>query len=83
MTYYPGPIPGDIKDPGLARYVRQELEKLANELKNPASLPLKVLHVTPVKPRDGMIVACDGTDLDLGSGAGVYEYRGGAWVKLG
>lgn len=75
--YRPGPPPkGD-------EYAAREFEKVAAEINQPAFVQLKVLHVAPEKPRDGMVICADGTDLDPGSGAGFYGYSGGAWVFLG
>lgn len=36
----------------------------------------------PPDPVEGMVVWADGTSWNPGSGAGLYEYRGGAWHKL-
>lgn len=38
--------------------------------------------VAPTKPREGMVVNANGTDWNPGSGAGLYQYLGGAWVQL-
>lgn len=43
---------------------------------------LEVQHVEPEKNREGRVVFADGVDWNPGSGAGLYEYRGGTWVKL-
>jgi hypothetical protein len=40
-------------------------------------------HRVPVRPREGMLAYADGTDWDPGSGAGLYQYRGAAWVFIG
>jgi hypothetical protein len=81
VTYSPGPVPNEPKQLGL--YVRGELEKIANELREMPQLRLKELHAEPAKPRDGTVVLADGTDWDPGSGAGFYGRYGAAWVKLG
>jgi len=36
----------------------------------------------PSNPQEGMVVWADGTNWNPGSGAGLYEYRGGSWQKL-
>jgi len=41
-----------------------------------------VQHKPPDKVREGMYRLADGTDWDPGSGAGLYLYLSGAWVKL-
>lgn len=83
VTYWPGPAPTSAAE--LARYVRAEFEKLANELRQPSLLQLKELHVEPEKPRDGMICFFDGTDVnpDASGNPGIYGRVGGAWVRLG
>lgn len=41
-----------------------------------------VLHTEPVRPRECAVAFADGTDWDPGAGMGLYQYQGGAWVKL-
>jgi len=36
----------------------------------------------PARPREGMLAYADGTAWNPGSGLGVYQYRGSAWVLL-
>lgn len=36
----------------------------------------------PKRPREGLIVNANGTTWNPGGGAGLYQYLGGAWVKL-
>lgn len=45
-------------------------------------IQFKVLHVEPARPREGLVVYADGTDWDPGSGKGLYQYDGSAWVAL-
>jgi hypothetical protein len=80
--YTPAPLPTD--DKALGRYVRSELERIAAEFR-PSLLQLDVLHVAPAKPREGMLIFADGTDLDPDASGdpGFYGYAGGAWVRLG
>jgi hypothetical protein len=80
--YAPGPTPTDPKQ--LGGYVRSELERIAREF-TPPFVQLTVSHVAPDKPRDGMLIFADGTDLDPdGSGdPGFYGYHSGAWNRLG
>lgn len=40
-------------------------------------------HVAPTKVWENMIRTADGTNWNPGGGAGVYQYRGGTWNKLG
>ncbi len=80
MAYAPAPPPTDPKQ--LQTYLRSEFERIAAELRTP-TVTLETLYVAPAKPREGMIVLCDGTHWNPGSGAGFYGYHGGAWSKLG
>ena len=80
MSYTPLP-PFAGKDP--AKYAFEELQDLARALAEAQELAmLQVLHVEPIRLRDGMIVYADGTDWDPGSGEGFYGRQAGAWVKL-
>lgn len=38
--------------------------------------------VAPERPQEGDLSFADGTNWNPGSGAGLYEYRGGTWNKL-
>lgn len=80
MPYSPNPIPGGID---LATYLLAELDRIAGELQNISDGNfLRLWNVSPPKPREGMIIAVDGTAWTPGAGAGIYSYTGGAWVKL-
>lgn len=77
--YAPGPVPPT----NLGAYVRQELEKLKNELQPQKTLQLEVSYAEPTKPRAGMLAIADGTSWNPGSGAGLYRHDGSAWVFIG
>lgn len=68
-------------------YVVQELRRVGLALVPGIAVDfvkLRVLNVAPKKPREGMLVQADGTNWNPGgTGAGVYNYRSGAWVKIG
>jgi len=83
MVYKPN-IPQNIEDVGeLRRALQEELEKLVASLPEQEEIILSPFHVVPPKPREGMVVFADGVDWNPGgTGAGLYEYRGGAWHKL-
>lgn len=67
----------------LTRNVNAELQRLAYELQQQTPyLFLQTLYAAPDRPREGMLVKADGTTWNPGSGAGVYAYVSGAWVKL-
>lgn len=85
MSYLPG-TPPDVSDADLQRvidYVRSEFSSIQESLGQTNTLELRQSSAAPDKPREGMIVAADGTNWDPGEGAGVYKYEGAAWVKLG
>lgn len=80
MAYVPTPFPDGGQ---ISEYLVGELRQIASALaaiEEGRGLP--VLHSEPARLRDGMLVVADGTDWNPGSGAGYYERRGGAWVKL-
>lgn len=70
----------------LRDYLREELRAIAREMVRTELVQLQVLYVEPAKPRDGMIVAADGTEWDPGSlgGPSLYAYfaADGGWVPL-
>lgn len=84
ILYNPVP-PQNIDDPqALARYLFEELNRISNALEFVRyDVVLDELNVAPAKPREGLTVLADGTNWNPGSGAGVYTYYGGVWVKLG
>lgn len=72
-----GPI-NDFQD------CERELRKIMEVLSGAQDrITLKTWSVQPPKPREGDIVKADGTAWNPGSGAGSYQYRGGAWRFLG
>lgn len=77
--------PTSLDDPrNIALWAEEQFNDLYDEINTAKDfIRLKQLHVAPIKTFTGMIVLADGTDWDPGSGAGVYVYYGGAWVKLG
>ena len=79
--YAPSPPPQSVAD--LPSYIWEELLRLAQVVSTVDFLQVKVWHSPPDRPRDGMIVAADGTDWNPGSGAGFYGYLGGTWRYLG
>lgn len=67
----------------LAEFVQREFRRISIALAGALPSELQELHVAPVKLRNFMIVAADGTDWDPGAGQGVYAYYNGTWNKLG
>lgn len=80
MPYLPSPIPAHG---ALDEYIRDELASISRVIaKLEEGRSFLVLHAPPDKIRENMLVIADGTDWNPGSGAGYYERKGGAWVKL-
>lgn len=82
MAYSPN-IPPEFSDiSGLREWLMVELERLAADLRETTVLELRPVGAAPTKPREGMIVSANGTTWNPGAGAGAYERKGAAWVKL-
>ena len=77
MRYTPSIRVGDFE-----KWVEEELVRIAQSVNELYEGIRDVLYVEPSRPREGMIVIADGVKWNPGSGAGAYEYRGGAWYKL-
>jgi hypothetical protein len=82
MPYTPT-VPPEFQDVSeLRQWLAQELQRIAEELAETTVVELRPIFAAPSKPREGMIVSADGTSWNPGAGAGAYERKGGAWVKL-
>lgn len=82
MVYVPS-VPPDFADTDrLREWLMEELRRIALEGSETVALELRQVGRAPDKPREGMIVSANGTTWNPGAGAGAYEYKGGAWVKL-
>jgi len=80
VSYIPSP-PAQAIEPSNYTFVElQDLVRALNE--SQPFVFLQILNVAPERPRDGMVVAADGTNWNPGSGAGFYGRIGGAWVKF-
>lgn len=66
----------------LRRYVEEEFKRVEESLVETTAVDLRPVNVAPTRPRDGMLIYADGVNFNPGAGAGTYERRGGAWVKL-
>lgn len=83
MIYEPE-TPSGIAEVGeLAEFIVRENRRIAIALSLVLGNPIEELHAEPVKLREWMTVAADGTNWNPGSGRGVYTYYTGAWHKLG
>jgi len=79
-TYEPLPPPDSSP---ANQWAAGEFARLAALLN--AGIPRLVLTpqaAAPAKPRAGMVANANGTNWNPGGGAGLYQYLGGAWVKL-
>lgn len=63
-------------------WLHSELQRISSEMNKLTVLELEVLHIEPERAENGTLAFADGTNWNPGSGAGTYERRGGAWVKL-
>lgn len=80
-SFIPVEPPSDPKEYG--RYLRELEQRIAAAVQLLAAGHIDQINVAPAKPRTGDIRLCDGTNLDLGTGQGVYCYYGAAWHLLG
>ncbi len=82
VSYTPGQVPADAKD--MARFWREELDKIAAGMALLAAGHLDQSHVAPDKVSDGDIRYASGAPgWDPGSGRGVYIYKVNTWIFLG
>jgi hypothetical protein len=81
MPYFPQePASTQVED--VVAWLQRELRAVSSELNETIALELRLTGQEPKKPREGMIVAADGTNWNPGGGKGIYAYLTGAWVKL-
>lgn len=82
MAYNPS-SPLNVTDiESLRQYLESELRAIATEMAETDALDLRQVGQAPKRPRNGMIASADGVGWNPGAGAGAYEFKGGAWVKL-
>ncbi len=81
LEYTPLPPPAEVGE--LPRYIQTELVRISQFLGELSEFAVEPSSSLSGKPREGQLVTADGTNLDLGSGAGLYQYRSGVWVFLG
>jgi hypothetical protein len=78
--YVPSNEPNEER--GLRAWIAGELRRVAAAFAEQDTVQLAVRGVEPSRPRPGMLACADGVAWDPGSGAGIYEYRGGVWQKI-
>jgi hypothetical protein len=71
--------------PGQAQDLRAELDRLRRYLDAPTLgyFYMETLNAAPARVEEGMTVKADGVNWNPGGGAGLYQYRAGAWVLVG
>lgn len=77
--YEPKPFSGNI-----TQYVQDEFQSVAqsqNDLINTQTFDART--AAPAKPRTGMVAYANHTNWTPSHGAGLHEYTGSAWKKLG
>ena len=81
--YEPTPVPADASA-GLRVWLANQLREVAKLLARPTvtGIAFAQLAAEPERYQNGDVVFADGTNWNPGSGAGLYERRSGAWVKL-
>jgi len=80
--YTPGNVP--TEQTAMVEFLCSELAKIAQAMETADErITLQTLYAPPNKFGEGTTVKADGTTWDPGSGAGTYQYRGGAWRFLG
>lgn len=84
MSYSASNIPRFSSLDEVERFLREELAKLATELRvvEVDEVHHTVLTSAPTKISVGMVVYADGTAWDPGAGEGLYVRTSGGWVKL-
>lgn len=82
MAYIPAQPPSDPK--ALPTYLQSEFQKIALQLaaQQPV-LRCQQQAVLPAKPREGDTVYFAASVTGAGNPNALYQYRGGAWVKVG
>lgn len=82
MDYRPQNPPTNPAD--LPGFLLAELRRLQKALAEQQTVVrFKTLYAEPEKYGEGDFVMADGTTWNPGSGAGLYQRRGGAWVFVG
>jgi hypothetical protein len=78
MAFTLGPIPPDA--PAWLIDILRNMERA--QFDRVQVLRFKPLGIAPTRPTEGDLARADGVGWNPGAGAGLYEYRAGAWAKL-
>lgn len=79
--YFPRSAPSVQTVDQLQTWLDDELSSISGAFAETTELELRTRNAEPTKPRDGMIVAADGTNWNPGQGQGLYAYFSG-WIDL-
>lgn len=82
MTEYAPEAPPITLEPELQEYLQRELSRIGDSVRRTSEVVLGKQNIAPTKPEDGIIIYADGTNFNPGSGAGIYAYINGVYVKL-
>jgi hypothetical protein len=83
MAYTPKPPPISNDPAAWMQYVYDELQSIAQSQQDKTdSVQFTELGREPKKPRAGMVIFANGTDLDPALGKGAYEFNGEDFIKL-
>lgn len=63
-------------------YLIQLVQRIDDFMQGLNGAFFEATFVEPLEPTEFDILNADGTLWDPGAGAGLYQYRSGAWVKL-
>lgn len=82
LMFEPTAVPGSFA--AVRAWLAQQFRTIADTLSAPTVrvVTFAELPEEPERFEDGDVVFADGTNWNPGSGAGLYERRGGAWEKL-
>jgi hypothetical protein len=82
MPYSPQPPTSINNLEELRQWLEDELRNIALAVNETQVVDLRPSYRAPDRIRDGMLIYADGTSFNPGAGAGTYERKAGAWVKL-
>lgn len=82
MPYTPRQFPELQSVDDLRRFLEEELRQISIAANETMETYYRPVNREPTKVREGLLAFADGTHWNPGAGAGLYEYRGGAWRKL-
>lgn len=82
MPYVPTQPPANLDLDGLRKWVEDEFRNVARAAVPVDSVVFRVVSAIPTYAPEGIVVFADGSKWNPGSGRGLYQKLGAAWVKL-